>query len=106
MSLFGLALSPEEIQLISQKGLSNYEKLILAMEAIKHRHPQAVITCEEIAEFINGNPKKIRGIRPLLTAIKKRYPTFPDHMIEKSKNSRDIREGLLAETRRELGLDQ
>lgn len=106
MSLFGLALSSEEIQSVSQKGLSNYEKLIIAMEAIKHRHPLAIITCEDIAEFINGDPQKIRGIRPMLASIKKRYPTFPDHMIEKSKNSRDIREGLLAEARRELGLDQ
>lgn len=106
MSKLGKVLSSMELESIKQKGLSNYENIIVAMEAIKQRQPQAVITCEDVAEFIHGDSKKIRGIRPLLTAIKKRYPTFPDHMIEKSKNSRDIREGLLAETRRELGLDQ
>lgn len=67
------------------EGLSDQEKVALALPFIKMVDPTATFRCSELAEFLGKDPKHPRGMYPMVEAIKRKDPTFPIEMIVTGK---------------------
>lgn len=67
------------------EGLSDQEKVSLALQFIKMVDPTATFRCSELAEFLGKDPKHPRGMYPMVEAIKRKDPTFPIEMIVTGK---------------------
>ena len=95
MSIIQELLSPEELNAVTDKKLTRYEKLILALSFINKRNPDSIFTYADIAVFLYNDPKKVRGIHPMLESIKARWVKFPIEMVERAKNDKEIRGHIL-----------
>lgn len=67
------------------EGLSDQEKVALALRFIKTVDPTATFRCRELAEFLGKDPRHPRGMYPMVEAIKRKDPAFPIEMIVTGK---------------------
>jgi hypothetical protein len=86
--------SAEELAIF--EGLSDREKLSLAVSIIKERDSKAQFTTKDVVEFLGRDPNRPNGVFSMVNAIYDEDSAFPKEMIVSSKGKQTYNKDKVA----------